>query len=122
MKPPVDRIRQNFDRAGIALSGLCLVHCVISLGVVWFFGIGGQIVANPLIHEIGLMLAILIGAGAIGWGVWQHRRFTPFAIATIGLCIMGAALTLPHGFGEAVMTVFGLVFVSTGHMLNLRSA
>ena len=33
---------------------------------------------------------------------------------------MGAALAVPHGVKEAVLTIIGVALVSLGHILNLR--
>ena len=52
--------RLRLDRAGIALSGLCALHCFASILLVGALGLGGQWLLAPEIHETGLMLAILV--------------------------------------------------------------
>lgn len=61
-------IRRTLDRAGIWLSSLCLLHCLLSIIVVSVLGIGGQFFFAPEIHRYGLALALIIAAVAIGWG------------------------------------------------------
>lgn len=114
-------LRRRFDRAGIVLSGLCAVHCLLSIVIVSGLGIGGQYFLHPDIHRIGLVLALLVGAVSIGWGALQHKRRTPFVVAMMGLSFMGGALAVPHGVQEAVLTIIGVALVSLGHLLNLRS-
>ena len=114
-------IRGLLDRAGIWLSSLCLLHCLLSIIVVSALGIGGQFFFAPEIHRYGLALALIIAAVAIGWGALRHRKPAPFVTAMMGLSFMGGALAVPHGIYEAILTIIGVTLVSTGHILNLRS-
>lgn len=113
-------IRQRLDRAGIALSALCAVHCLLSVLLVSIIGIGAEALLDPAIHRIGLLIATLIAAVAIGWGAVRHRMAAPFVVAMTGLTFMGGALAVPHGMEEAVLTIIGVSLVSLGHILNLR--
>lgn len=113
-------IRQRLDRAGIALSALCAVHCLLSVLLVSVIGLGAEALLDPAIHRIGLLIATLIAAVAIGWGAMKHRMAAPFVVAMMGLTFMGGALAVPHGIHEAVLTIIGVALVSLGHLLNLR--
>jgi hypothetical protein len=115
-------IRGRLDRAGMVLSGLCAAHCLASIVIVSALGIGGNFLMAPWIHRVGLAVALVIAAVAIGWGALNHRRAAPFVVAMMGLSFMGGALAMPHGVGEAVLTVIGVGLVSLGHILNLRHA
>ena len=101
-------IRQRLDRVGIALSALCAVHCLASVLLVSVIGLGGEFLLNPAIHRVGLLIATLIAAVAIGWGAMRHRMAAPFVVAMMGLTFMGGALAVPHGVNEAVLTVIGV--------------
>lgn len=113
-------IRRRLDLTGIALGGLCLVHCLATILVVSALGLGGQLLLSPDIHRVGLLLALIIAAVAIGWGALRHRRAAPFVTAMMGLSFMGGALAVPHGPKEAILTIIGVALVSLGHILNLR--
>lgn len=88
---------------------------------------GGMLV-NPLIHEVGLSLAILLGAVALGRGFLQHGYMAPAVVGSFGLGMMAGALGLPHesagGFlgGEAFWTVIGVGVLAFGHDLNYRAS
>ena len=120
MLPILTPIRQRLDRAGIALSALCAVHCLLSVVLVSVIGLGAEALLDPAIHRFGLLVATLIAAVAIGWGAMKHRMAAPFVIAMTGLSFMGGALAVPHGIEEAVLTIIGVGLVSLGHVLNLR--
>ena len=113
-------MRKGLDRLGLSLSALCAAHCLASILIVSTLGIGGQLFFAPEIHRIGLVLAILVAAVAIGWGALQHRKAAPFVIAMMGLTFMGGALAVEHGPKEAVLTIIGVGLVALGHLLNLR--
>ena len=122
MTTPAKPNRNRLDRIGMLLSGLCALHCVAGIGLVAVLGIGGGILLDPIIHRIGLALATLVAAVAIGLGALRHRRAGPFVIAMTGLSFMGGGLAVPHGLEEAVLTIIGVSLVASAHILNLRAA
>lgn len=115
-------IRDRLDRAGILLSGLCAVHCVLGIVLVSVLGLGGEMLLSPAIHEVGLALAILVGLVTLGLGVLRHGRFGPLAVGACGVALMGAALAVGHGLSEALLTICGVALVATAHIRNLRHA
>ena len=115
-------IRDRLDRTGVILSGLCAVHCLASILLVSVLGLGGQALLAPAIHEIGLALAITIGAVTLGIGVARHGQLAPLAIGTAGIALMSAGLFSPHGPQEALLTICGVALVAAAHIRNLRHA
>ena len=113
-------IRGRLDRAGVLLSSLCAVHCVLGIVIVAGLGLGGGLLLDPIIHRVGLLLATLVAGVAIGIGAIQHRRALPFVVAMTGLTFMGGGLAVEHGVEEAVLTIIGVTLVAAGHLLNLR--
>lgn len=115
-------IRDRLDRAGVVLSGLCAIHCVLSVALVSLLGLGGQWLLAPEIHEIGLALAILVGIATLGLGVRRHGRPGPLAIGACGIALMAGALAVGHGLPEALLTISGVGLVAVAHIRNLRLA
>lgn len=109
------------DKAAITLSGFCVVHCVATIVLIGTLTSLGHFFANPLIHEIGLLCATLLGAVALGSGIMRHRRTLPVLIGVPGLALMAAALFAPHGYGEALLTILGVSLVAGAHMMNART-
>jgi hypothetical protein len=110
------------DRAAITLSGLCLIHCLGTALLVAMTATAASAFLNPLIHEIGLALAIGLGVLALGSGLFSHGRKMPLLIGALGLCAMAYALSLKHGVaGEVVFTILGVCLVAIGHSLNWRA-
>lgn len=115
-------IRDRFDRLGVLLSGLCALHCVLSIVLVSVLGLGGEILLTPAIHEVGLALAIAVGVVTLGLGVLRHRQPAPLLIGAGGIALMSLALMVPHGPKEAMLTIAGVALVATAHIRNLRHA
>lgn len=112
----------RLDQVAIGLSGLCLVHCLATAVLLGLLSAAGGFLGNPIIHEVGLSLAMVLGAIALGRGVAVHGFMMPSAIGALGLGIMAGALTLPHDGGEALYTVIGVGMLALGHRLNYLAA
>lgn len=109
------------DRIAIALSGLCLVHCLASAILVAVLASAGGMLLNPAIHEVGLTLAIGLGVISLGRGVVEHGFMMPAAVGGLGLGVMAGALSLPHGDSEVIYTILGVAILALGHDLNRRA-
>ena len=110
------------DRAAIGLSGLCLIHCVTTALLVALAASTASVFLNPVIHEVGLVLALGLGVIALGRGAMSHGQKLPLFIGGLGLGAMAYALSLSHGVpGEVIFTIVGVCLVATGHGLNRRA-
>ena len=109
------------DHLAIGLSGLCVVHCIASALLITTMASAGAALLHPAVHEIGLLLAFLLGALVLGVGMARHRRLKPAILGGIGLATMGAALFVPHGLPEILCTIAGVVILAFGHKVNQRA-
>jgi hypothetical protein len=112
----------RLDRIAVGLSGLCLVHCVATAVLLGLVASAGGLLGSPLIHEVGLTLAMIFGSIALLRGIFEHGFMMPSAIGGLGLGVMAGALTLPHDGTEAAYTVVGVLIVALGHRLNALAA
>jgi hypothetical protein len=112
----------RLDRIAMSISGLCLVHCLGTAVLLGLISAAGQTLGAPWIHEIGLTLAMLLGAVALGKGVVEHGFMMPSAVGGLGLGVMAGALTLPHDGTEAMSTVVGVMILALGHRLNVLAS
>ena len=103
----------------MGLSGLCVVHCIGTALLVGLLASAGGILGSPIIHEVGLTIAMMIGAVALGRGVMNHGLMLPAAVGAVGLGVMAAALTLPESAHEPIYTVLGVSILALGHRLNI---
>ena len=112
----------RLDRIAMTLSGLCLVHCLATAVLLALVSAAGGILGAPIIHEVGLTLAMLLGSIALGRGILQHGFMMPSAVGGLGLGVMAGALTLPHNGTEALYTVIGVMILALGHRLNVMAS
>ena len=108
----------RLDRYAIGLSGLCLVHCLGTSMVLAAVASAGGVLGAEWVHEVGLGLAMMMGALALGRGIFEHGYLLPSAVGGLGLGVMAGALTLPHDGSEAIYTMMGVVILALGHRLN----
>ena len=112
----------RLDRIAMGLSGLCLVHCLATAVLLALVSAAGGVLGAPIIHEVGLTLAMLLGSIALGRGILEHGFMMPSAVGGLGLGVMAGALTLPHDGTEAVYTVIGVMILALGHRLNVMAS
>jgi len=112
----------RLDRIAMGLSGLCVVHCVATAVLLGLLASAGGFLGQPIIHEVGLSLAMIIGAFALGRGILEHGFMMPSAIGGLGLGVMAGALSLPHDGREPIYTVIGVMIVALGHRLNVLAS
>lgn len=106
----------RLDATGLALSALCLVHCLavplIATGALAW-------AASESIH-IGLTVALAVVVAAVALpGYRHHRRPIVPALLIGGLVFLVAAVTVGEA-AETLLTIVGSVTLMAGHVLNLR--
>jgi hypothetical protein len=109
----------RLDRLAMGLSGLCAVHCVATVMLLGIVASAGGLLGKPIIHEVGLALAMIIGAIALGRGIREHGFLLPSAVGAVGLATMGYAMTLHETGLEPAFTIVGVSILALGHRLNL---
>jgi MerC mercury resistance protein len=109
----------RLDRLAMGLSGLCAVHCVATAVLLALLASAGGMLGAPIIHEVGLSLAMILGAIALGRGIREHGFILPCIVGFAGLGIMGYAMTLHESGLEPVFTILGVAVLALGHWLNL---
>lgn len=113
----------GLDRLAIGLSGLCVAHCLATSVLLALMSAAGGLLVDPAFHEVGLTLAIALGATALGRGVVRHGYAMPASMGALGLGVMAGAMNLPHdgSGGEALWTIVGVALLAFGHDLNRRA-
>jgi hypothetical protein len=119
---PIAIPNHRIDRMAIGLSGLCVVHCLATTVLLALVASAGSMLGSEWIHEIGLGLAMIMGAISLGRGIMEHGYSMPSAVGGLGLGVMAGALTLPHNGSEAIYTVVGVAILALGHRLNFIAA
>ncbi|MFO1255071.1 MAG: MerC domain-containing protein [Sphingomonadaceae bacterium] len=120
MREALVLIRNRLDRVGVLLSGLCALHCLAGILLVAGLGLGGEYLLAPMIHRVGLALAIAVGSITLVLGVVRHGDPLPLQVGAAGIGFMAFALFVGHGSTEAVLTILGVALLGWAHLRNLR--
>jgi len=111
----------RLDRIAMTLSGLCAVHCVATAVLLGLLASASGMLGKPIIHEVGLSLAMILGAIALGRGIREHGFLLPSAVGAAGLGLMGYAMTLHESGLEPAVTILGVSVLALGHRLNMMA-
>ena len=111
----------SIDRLAIGLSGLCFIHCVASAVLLTVVASAGGLLLDPIVHEVGMMFALVLGVIGLGRGIVSHGFMLPAAIGSLGLGIMAGALTLDHDHFTTLWSIAGVLILALGHDLNRRA-
>lgn len=112
----------RLDRIAIGLSAACTVHCVATAVVMALLASAGGFLGSPIIHEVGLSLAMVLGAVALGRGIRDHGFVLPSIVGATGLAIMAYAMSLHETGYEPLFTILGVLVLALGHRLNVLAA
>lgn len=112
---------ERIDRLAIGLSGLCLIHCVASAVFVTFLAAGGSFLLDPIFHEVGMTIALVLGVFGFGRGIVRHGYMLPSAVGGLGLGVMAGSLMVGHEHGGTLYSILGVMIVALGHDLNRRA-
>jgi hypothetical protein len=112
------------DRLGICLSGLCLIHCILtpfvllalpSLAVASFENEG-----HHLLHEVLLVILPVLALAAFIPGFRRHRDLRVFYWSVPGIALLAIAVTIFHDnmWIQSGITISGSIFLIRAHVLN----
>lgn len=124
MKNNSQQVRMMWDKIGVGLSGLCLIHCLIlpvfAMVLPWF----GHWIEDERVHLLFAAVTVPVALIAFVPAYLRHRR-----LGILGLGLTGAALLLLGSVGHDLVghdyahlcSVVGGASLVWGHILNFRS-
>ena len=111
----------RLDRLAIAVSGVCLVHCLVAPVLIALLPSLGAAWHNDLTHWLLLGVAVPVSLWALG------RRcvvtgVAPLGIGITGLALMTLAVVRYEGTAdERWLTVAGALLVALAHLWRWRA-
>jgi hypothetical protein len=120
------QISRHFDRIAIALSAICIVHCLAVPVFVAVLPIAAVSFGNSG-HFHGLMLWLVVPTSLVGFlmGFRLHRRAGLVAQGAAGVVILGAAAVWGHEvwpeWFEVLISVAGSLVLASAHWQNFRA-
>jgi len=112
----------RLDRWGMAISTLCLVHCVaLPVALAFLPAFVSVLPGDEWVHPLLIGLALPVTGLALWRGYADHGQLAPALIGSAGLLLIGAALFFRGTIDEQVLTVGGGLVVASAHLLNWRN-
>ncbi len=119
------RHKAFLDKIAVALSGLCLLHCLLLPFVVAVLPFLGQFGTDHFHAEL-LLFVIPLSVIALGVGYRRHHHAEVLVFGALGLTILTIGGTFVHDtYGEMAdraMTVTGSIILAFTHYRNFRLA
>ena len=123
LREPRDGIGATIDRAGMAVSLCCGLHCIFTPLLI---GVAASLPIGWLLEEstevLLLLAAVLTGALSLGPSYWRHhRRKRCLAMFAVGVGLLTLAKLGPVGERwEPWAVASGATLLATAHLVNLR--
>lgn len=119
------KVSARLDTAAIALSGICLVHCLALPLVVTLLPLfGATLIDHETFHQLILVLVLPTSVIALGMGYKRHRNNRIAALGVIGAGALVAAAFALHALHaeplERWVTVAGGITLAIAHIGNFR--
>lgn len=112
----------QWDVWGLVLSGVCLVHCLLTpLALVILPALVPHwMQAEGHGHGFFFLLLLPVAAFAMVSGFRRHRRWSPVIWLGLGVLVVAIATFVFDGTLEYAVTIAGSLFLLRGHYLNRR--
>jgi hypothetical protein len=124
LAPEAAEANSNVDRFAIALSGLCLLHCLFIPVIVVLAPAFSSLVlgTETTVHWFFLALAVPTSCWALLRGFRKRHHAGALVSGLVGLFVMFLGVShLFHPTLEVPLTVVGVSLVVVAHVLNLRT-
>lgn len=114
------RPRPLWDRAGMAVSVLCLLHCLaLPLAAIALPFAAREALHQPT-HAAVFVLALPLALLAFTGGYRHHRHILPALLGFAGVLLLAAGLLWVAHDLEAVASISGGLLLVFAHVLNHR--
>ena len=111
------------DQAAVALSGLCLLHCLLLPFVIAMLPFLSQF-SDDHFHVEMLVVVIPVSVVALYLGYRSHGQAGIVAWGLLGLSLLTVGATLAHAIyglmADRTLTVAGSIILAITHFRNFR--
>ncbi len=117
---------KSCDWFGMALSGLCAFHCIVtSMFMLWLPIMARYYLGNPYIHVTLALFIMPVGAIAFFAGFKRHRRKQILSMGIMAVLFVGLTPQLIHFFllplNEPLLLGIGSLILIAAHWWNLKA-
>lgn len=120
------QLSRHFDQVAIALSAICIVHCLAVPLAVAILPIAAISLGDSE-HFHGLMLWLVVPTSVVGFGLGYrlHRQAGLVVAGGVGVLVLAAAAVYGHSAWtetvEVIVSVIGSLVLGGAHWLNFKA-
>ena len=112
-----------WDKLGICVSAICVVHCVVTPIIFLALPIAhAAFHLEEIIHIAIFFIASFVAFFAMYRGLKTHHKRGPMVYMLIGLTFLGIVSLILHDhlqlYQESLLTIVGSCFLIRAHLLN----
>lgn len=115
--------RGLLDQVAVALSGLCLLHCLLLPFLIAVLPFLGQF-SDDHLHAEMLIVVVPVSAIALALGFRRHRHTGVVVSGIVGLALLIIGGTVAHSayglLADRALTVVGSITLAITHYRNFR--
>jgi|TARA_R100001224_G_scaffold69972_1_gene42408 O-antigen ligase len=111
---------QNLDKAGIWITTLCAIHCLLLPLILPLLAMAGlAFIGEDALENTILGLSVFVGLWSLVSGARKHGNWNLLTFLLLGAAIYSQRDVLGH-WGEPVIILFGAGLIIYAHVSNLR--
>lgn len=123
MNQDTQKSRTWLDGLAVALSTLCLVHCMVLPLIVVGVPLLAQFADSHLHYQL-LLIVVPLSVFALGIGYRRHRSMHIVGGGALGLLLLVVGATVAHSqlglLADRLFTITGSLILATAHWKNSR--
>ena len=112
------------DKFGICVSGLCLIHCILtSIVIILFPTLNATFFDHESFHEVFATMVVISVLLAVYPHCRRHGHKDIVIFDRIGTALIVMAIYIGHQMGivfEHGMTILGSIFLIWAHIKNIK--
>lgn len=116
---------KKWDRAGMFLSSLCALHCLVTPFVTLSLPLWVYTIHYSPVHLFISFFIFPVAAFAFWSGFNKHHQKWVLILGGLGLALLSVGLITPSTRSQLrwndVLTILGSFFLISGHFLNRRA-
>ena len=111
------------DQVAVALSGLCLVHCLALPFAIAILPFLGQFSDDHLhVQMLIMVIPVSVFALALGFRRHRHKGIVIAGVVALGIVTLGGTIAHEHYglFADRLLTISGSLALAATHYRNFR--
>ncbi|MGM0630091.1 MAG: MerC domain-containing protein [Pseudomonadota bacterium] len=111
---------KNLDKAGIWITTLCAIHCLLLPVILPLLAMAGlAFIGEDALENTILGLSVVVGLWSLISGARKHGNWHLLSLLLLGAVIYSQRDILGH-WGEPIIILFGAGLIIYAHVSNLR--